>query len=259
MHGFTAARIGEPTTHDQEELANEIRTINRSDPSNSEALIERYLEQRLKGVTPAERLALLEKLARKFEGVSPEMKPGLRLESEEFSRLFTLLLGKRISVADLPSAELSEKLAQSLNTVFDTLNQIISVIHSTLLGQRAELETIRQIIGSHIEGEAGDNSLKNYLDQIQEAFLVAHRAFKQAAHIKVSEILSELDPDNIATSTDLGLKFGPLRKAELFDIYREKFQTCKRWFESGRLDEELLREFEKVCQKLYKMGTRRTQ
>lgn len=242
-----------------EELANEIRAINRSYPSHSEASIEKYLGQRLQGVSPTERMIVLEKLARQFKGFSPEIKLNLGLEPEAFSKLFSLLLGKKISPSDLSSEELLEKLAHSLNTVFDTLNQIISVINTTLLGKKDELETIRQIIGSDLKEEGEKTSLQSYLNQIQEAFLVAHKAFQQAAQTKLGQILSVLDPDNIAAAKEGGLKFGLFRKAELFDIYQEKFQGCKDWFESGRLMGELLREFENVGQKLYKKETGGTQ
>ena len=52
------------------------------------------------------------------------------------------------------SPEWPDKLARSLNTLFDTLNQIIGVIHTTFLGQKGEMETIRLIIGSALKGEA---------------------------------------------------------------------------------------------------------
>lgn len=241
-----------------QELAEEIRAIDRSSIPDVQASVEQHLQQRLESLPLKERLLLLEKLVRHFEDLSPEAnKAGPELQSEEFSRLVSLLLGRKISLSDLSSVELSQKLAESLNTVFDTLNQIVAVINATLLGQREEQETIRQIIGLHIGGEAGDNSLQNYLDQIRDAFLTAHKAFRQAAESLVREMLAELDPDKIRTSTEGHLKFGPLRKAELFDIYSEKFRTIKTLFESGHLMEEFLREFEKVCQKLYKMETRR--
>jgi hypothetical protein len=239
-----------------EELVNGLRKIGQSSPPDLQASIEAYLGDKVQPVRQDERLELLEKLARQFE-TSPEEKTGLPLLSEESSRLVSLLLGKQISVTDLSSAELSQKLAQSLNTVFDTLNEIIGVINTTLLGQRAEQETIRQIIGLHIGGGGGENSLQNYLDQIRDAFLTAHRAFRQATETLVREILTQLDPDTINASTEKHLKFGALRKAELFDTYSEKFQVVKAWYQSGRLMGEFLREFEKVCQKLYRTETRR--
>ena len=234
-----------------QELAEGLRALGQSNPSDLQAAIEGYLGDKLRLVGQGERLALLERLARQFD-TSTERKAGFQLASEESSKLASLLLGKQISISDLCSAELSEKLVQSLNTVFNTLNEIIGVINTTLLGHRAEQETIRQIIGMHIGGGAGDNSLQNYLDQIRDAFLTAHKAFRQATEGLLREMLTELNPERIEASTNKGLRFGPLRKAELFDRYKDKFRTIKEGLESGRLMEEFLREFEKICQKLYK-------
>ncbi len=236
-----------------EELANEIRSIKRSDTLNVEAAVEKYLEYRLGGVSVTERLVLLEKLIQQFKSVTPQITSDTVLESEKFSELLSRLLGKKISVEDFSSETHIEKMAQALNTVFDTVNKIVNVIHSTLLGQKIELETIRHIMYSQIEGEGGVISLQGYLDQIQKAFLVAHEAFKQAATNKMGQILTELDPDHIYAKSGSGLRLGFLRKAELFGMYKEKFQTCRAYFESGRLMEELLREFENVCGKLYKI------
>jgi hypothetical protein len=240
-----------------QELADRIRAMHRPGAPDQQALLEAYLERELEALPTAERLVVLDELVRQFGHVTLDEKAKPELQSEEFSRLVSLLLGKKISIADLSSAELSRKLAQSLNTVFDTLNQIVAVINATLLGHREEQETIRQIIGLHIGGEAGDNSLQNYLDQVREAFLTAHKAFRQAAGSLMREMLTELDPEKMRASADSHLKFGPLRKAELFDLYSEKFRKIKALFESGRLMEEFLREFEKTCQKLYKTETRR--
>jgi hypothetical protein len=235
-----------------EELVKEIRTINRSGATDIEVLIEQYLEHRLQGVSTSERPAIIENLVRQFKAGSTEAASALRVESRELSRLFSLLLGKKVSVEDFSSEEISDKLASALSTVFDTLNRIISVIHSTLLGQKAEIETIRHIIGSQLEGERGTSSLQEYLDQIQEAFLVAHKSFQSASRNKIEQILSELDPEKIASSVNAGLKFGPLKKAEIFEAYKEKYTAIRTWLDSGRLMTELLREFEKNCQKTYK-------
>ncbi|HVN24662.1 MAG TPA: type VI secretion system-associated FHA domain protein [Syntrophorhabdales bacterium] len=238
-----------------EELAEKLRALSRSSAS-LDASIEEYLDDKLRHVGSAERLGLLEKLVTRFDK-SSEPKTGLSLPSEESSRLLSLLLGKQISISDLSYEELSEKLAQSLNTVFNTLNQIISVINTTLLGHGAEQETIRQIIGMHIGSGGGDNSLQNYLDQIQEAFLTAHKAFSQATGELIRELLNELDPARIEASLEKSLKFGPLRKAELFDSYKDRFGVVKEGLDSGRLMERFLREFERICQRLYKTEPRR--
>lgn len=234
------------------ELAREIRTIYKSDLSNAEIRIETHIGERLRGYPPDQRLAIFKKLSDQFTRVSPEIHPKQTNESEEFSRLFPLLLGKKISLQDFSSSEISEKLASSLNTIFDMLNEIVGVINTTLLGKKDQLETIRQIIGSDLESEVETGSLQKYLEQIKKAFLVAHKAFRQATQTKISEIFDELDPDRISALAGGGLKFGPLRKAELYEIYREKFGRCKSFFESGHLIEEFTREFEKNCEKLYK-------
>jgi hypothetical protein len=242
-----------------ERLADEIRALYQSNFPKAETSIETYIQQNLKGFSTVEKKDLLEKLIHQFENNRIKVHPDLDFESKEFLRLFSLLLGKRISSVDLSRTEVLERLAHSLNTIFNTLNQIIGVIQTTLLGKKTEFdETIRHIIGSDLEGSAGTISLQGYLDQIQEAFLVSHQAFKEAAQTKVGEILKELNPDHIEATTGGGLKFGPLRKAELYEIYKEKFQTCKTWTESGRFIEELLREFEKKCQKRYKAEKRGT-
>lgn len=234
-----------------ERLTPEIRTIYQSDSLRAESLIEAYLEQVWKGSSGAEKIALLEALLHQFEDASPRISPELDLESKEFVRLFSLLFGEKISVPELSPSELMEKLALSLNTIFDTLNEIIRVIDHTLLGKKPELETIRHIIGSHLEGEKRGDSLQSYLSRIQESFLIAHKAFQEAAHTRVAEILKELRPESFESELAGGLKFGPFRKAELFEMYREKFQKFQKWTDSDRFKEELLREFEKTCQKIY--------
>ncbi|MCD4786772.1 MAG: hypothetical protein K8R09_00970, partial [Desulfobacterales bacterium] len=85
----------------------------------------------------------------------------------------------------------------------------------------------------------------------EKAFLIAHQAFKEAAHTEVGEILHELEPDQIKTAGSGGFKFGPFQKAEFFEVYEKKFYTCKKWFDSGRFMEKFLREFEKNSQKLF--------
>ena len=67
----------------------------------------------------------------------------------------------------------------------------------------------------------------------------------------MKEILAELEPDRIAASTRGGLRFGSLRKAEQFELYAQKYDAFKKWVDSGRYIEEVLREFEKNCQKIF--------
>ena len=231
-------------------LADEIRQIYEADRSQAEVAIETYLAQRLQAFSPDERLAFLERLIGKFDTGAPGICGGTELEEEVLSKLFSLLLGREVSQADLSSTELLERLAASLNTIFDTLNELVSVINATLQGRSSGEETIRQVIGFHLEGERESQSLEDYIGQIKKAFLTAQQAFKKAAQTTVTEILHELDPEGIETSGGGGLKFGPLRKAAFFELYEERYHKCRKWLESGRCMEEFLREFEKNCQKL---------
>jgi hypothetical protein len=232
-------------------LAEAINERYMSDATNAETVIEAYLDEQMEGLSAQEQLAVLEKLAAQFKGMGPQNPHAPRLEPEIFSRICSLLLGRGITEVGWSSEELLERLAGSLNTIFDMLNQLVIVIHKTLLGKAPELETIRHVIGSELEGESQSDSLEEYLDQIKKAFLVAHKAFQQSMNTKVKEVIVELDPDRIAATVVAGLKFGPLRKAELFAVYQEKFLKLKKWFESGRFMEDLLREFERNCRKLY--------
>ena len=243
-----------------ERLSDKIRAIYSADNAKAETMIGAYIEEKLKGYSHLDRLAVVEELMHKFEATGHETgSHGSRTGQKGISELLSLVVGKDIPLENLSDKELMEKLSLSLNTIFDSLNQIIRVINTTLLGERVELETIRQIIGTGFEDKETHDTLQDYLDQIQEAFLVAHKAFQEAAGARTSRILEELDPDRISGETGKGLRFGPLRKAGSFDLYTEKFRAVRKWHESGRSTEELLREFEKICQKLYKRKARSTQ
>ncbi len=249
-----------PRTNHIETMSKEIRIIYNSDISNAETLIGTYLEQRLREYPTGNRLDFLRELSQEFRSFIPKQKTTQIFGQEELSRLFSLLLGRNVSTTDLSTADTMQKLVNSLNTVFDTINQIISVMNNKLFGKEAQYDkTIRAIIGSNLEMVDPldtHDSLQSYLDQIQNAFLVAHQAFQQAAQTRVRKMLEELDPERITASSKKGYKFGPFRKAELFEVYQEKFKECRSWFEAGCFTDELLREFEKTCQKSYKVKTR---
>jgi hypothetical protein len=232
-------------------LAGEIRDIYCSNDSDKNISVEKYLEERLEPFPMQERLQLLEHLLQQFQSDVPQVAFNASIDSDLLSKLISLLLGKRSKDVDFSSEELMEKLANSLNTVFDSLNELVNSIHATLMGKRPENETIRFFIGSHL-GEQGEaKSIESYLDQIKEAFSIAHQAFKDAAYTKMKEIMAELEPNRLSDEVEGGMKFGPLRKAQLFDIYTEKYRTLTNWLESGLLMEALLREFERISQRLY--------
>lgn len=236
---------------DLDQLAKQIRKIHASDRLRAEDRIEEFLESSLAGVSSDEKMRIVEELASRFEANRVYFADDVTVDPQILTRVFSLLLGKKVSQADLSSAELLQRLADSLNTIFNMLNQLVSVINMTFLGQHEGIETIRQVIGFHLEGENQSRSLESYLGQINKAFLTAQQAFKIAAEKKVREILVELDPERIAASAGGGFKLGRLRKAESFDLYTNKFKAFKGWLESGRFMEELLREFENNCQKLF--------
>ena len=229
-------------------IIDEIRHIYAADHFKAEAGIERYLEKRLRTLPVNKKIALLKKLAKEYNDSPATDGINSTTEEEILSRLFSLVLGGKVAKVDISSAELLQRLAESLNTIFDKLNQLVGLINSTFQGQTSGEETIRQVIGFHLESEEQLKSLESYLGQINNAFLLTREAFKKAATKTVSSILSELDPDRIDQATESGLKFGPLRKAELFEIYENKYKICRDWFESGRFIESFLREFEKNCQ-----------
>ena len=239
-------------------LMESVRDAYRSDPAGAAERIERILGEKLAGASPEERVAALREIRGRCGSSGSPRRPSLPTVdvAREWARLSSLLLGDRVDVASVPPGELPEKLAASLNTVFDSLNEIVGGINATLLGKKEELETIRFIIGSDLGGKRSSGSLQEYLDRIQEAFAVAHKAFQEAAEKKTTELLDELSPENISSKAEGGLKFGPMRKAELWDIYEERFRAVRKALETGRLREALLREFERSCQRMYKTERR---
>ena len=232
------------------QLANDIREIHASDRLQAEALVETYLEKQMHELSGREKTRLLKELTFVFNRADSDTSSGTNLREEVFSQLFSLLLGRKDSQVDLSSPELLERLAESLNTIFDTLNKLVSVINDSLFGEHAGEETIRKVLCFELEREKESKSLDSYLGQISKAFLIAQQAFKKAAYTRVREILIEMDPCRIASVSGGGLRLGPLRKAESFEIYEERYNKVKKWFESGRFMEELLREFENNCQEL---------
>ncbi|RLB95983.1 MAG: hypothetical protein DRH90_25030, partial [Deltaproteobacteria bacterium] len=162
---------------DHEQLLVEIENLYASAPSSAEKLIEAYLENRLSSLEATERLTCLKKLtAETGQGQQKAAAPAVG-QVESLSRLFSLLLSKTVSVADLTSGEMTDRLLDSFNTVFDNLNRLIGSINTTLFGEGAGDKTIRHMIGEHIDGDAEKKSLESYIGQIDRAFLVTHQAF----------------------------------------------------------------------------------
>ena len=239
--------------------AADIRKLYDAQPERAAQAIESHIDGYVKKDDPEEKIAFIRELMRLFDASSGARTTSVARnepaesshQNEKLLRLFSRLFGESLTKVDLSSEEHLEKLGQSLNTIFNSINQIIGVIHSTLLGEKPETETIRHIIGTGVESKGGTDSLRAHLDQIQKAFLIAHKAYQEATANKVRQILDEMSPEKLSEGMEGSLKFGPLKKAELYENYKEKHALCKKWFESGRLMDELLRDFEKNCQKLY--------
>ncbi len=240
-----------------EELERGVRELAASDRSSLAGKIEQYLEESLEALPTEGRISVIEEIARRFEVSGREQNGVHQLAPEDFTRLASLLLGKRINAGDLTSAELSEKLALSVNTVFDILNRIIAVIQTSVAGREEGEETIRIIIGSQIEGQGGEKSLQNYLGHIEDAFFAAHKAAVAAAEEMVDRLLVGLDPDGMASSAGPSMKLWPLSDGKLFGIYKDKYKAVREWRASGRLKDDFLREFEKAYEALYRTETRR--
>jgi hypothetical protein len=229
------------------ELIDEIRAIYAADPGEAAGRIETHLTSRLAGVPEGEARRIMENVSRRLKTVPSSRMSSM--DSELITKVFGLLIGRKVAPEDLSSTELLERLAQSLNTIFNSLNELISVINMTFSGDSdAGDQTIRQFIGFHLEGGDQTQSLENYLGQINRAFLTTQKAFKIAAQNKVEQILKAIDPESVAAERSGGLKLGPLRKAEDFDILKEKIERIRRWYNNGRFMEDFLREFEKNCQ-----------
>ena len=218
-----------------------------SDGDPSADSVEDYLNEQMAGLDNQARINTLQAV---LDRLGNTCQPCLSDETDEevLTHVCSLLLGRKVSMDDLSSSELLEKLAESLNTIFNTLNQLISVINMTFTGEGSPEQTIRQVIGFRLEGEGQGRSLETYLDQISNAFLTAQQSFKEAAYAKVKQVLAVLDPEQVAAEVGKGLKFGPMKKAEMFEIYEERYGKIQKWFNSGRFMEDFLREFEKNCQ-----------
>ena len=230
-----------------DKLAQEIRQIYSSDSRQAEERIAVHMQEQLVALSATEKISILERLTAQFGASPPDSADPAYLDDEVLTRLFSLVLGDKVTRAELSSADLLQRLAESLNTIFDALNKLVAVIDSTLLGKVRGEETIRQVIGFHLEGQDQTKSLESYLGQINKAFLLAQQASKDAASQMVGKILQELDPEKISQEAGRGMKFGPLRKAELYNIFEHEINKCRQWYESGRFMQDLQREFEKNC------------
>jgi hypothetical protein len=234
-----------------QDLARTLRVLYRSNPVEAPSVIEDYLQSSLGDLDPNEMIRTVSSLRDRFlpQAVRGPLEPAK--PDERLAELIWRILGENALSTARSRSESLEALADALNSVFDHLNQLVVTIQSTLLGRSMELETIRQVIRSDIEGGGRSESIQAYLDHIKEAFLIASRAYTVAARKEIEKILHQLDPEQLSQSANQGLKFGFMRKGEVFEIYQEKFNQFRRWFQSERFSEDFAREFEKTCRKIY--------
>lgn len=234
-----------------EKLKDRVLQIYMENGDQSEEPLEQFLNDALENLDTDHRMVVLDRLIDRLEEPFQEGAfPGpAGIDDHVLARVIKLLLGRDISKVDLSSDELLESLAESINTVFESLNQLISVINTTLVGKQDPDQTIRQVIGYNIEGSSQARPLEAYIGQIGKAFFEAQEASKKAAHAKVKQILEELDPEKIAAETG-GSPIGPFRRAKCYEVYEHKFEKFRNWFESGRFMESFLREFEKNCRNI---------
>jgi hypothetical protein len=242
-------RMADTIAYDK--LKDRILEIYVEHGDQSEGPLEQFLNEALENLDTDHRMLVLDRL---IDGLEPPVHeaafPGpAAIDDHVLARVIKLLLGRDISKVDLSSDELLESLAESINTVFESLNQLISVINTTLIGKQDPDQTIRQVIGYNIEGSSQARPLETYIGQIGKAFFEAQEASKKAAHAKVKQILEELDPEKIATEAG-GSPIGPFRRAKSYELYEHKYEKFRNWFESGRFMESFLREFEKNCRNI---------
>jgi len=234
------------------QLASELREIYASDPSGAETALEEFLDKQVSDLPVDDRFQLVDTLRAEFDQAVPGGGQGASSDDQAAARLLSLILGREITLSEASSEDIMKRTAESFETIFGSLNDLVRIMNINLLGDVESEETIRAVIGSHLEGDERLPSLEDFIEQFKHTFLVMQKAFKKSSLFVIKKILTEIDPEQISADTGTGLKIGPLRKAELFEIVSEKHDVVKKWLESGRCTEELLREFEKNCQKFSK-------
>lgn len=224
------------------QLADEIRSVYVFNGDQVDKRIEQLLKERLKNLSDSQGLTILKKLISEFDNTPHSCADDFILEDGIMSQICSLLLGKDVSRTNLSSTELLQRLTECLNTIFDSLDQLIKVINKTLFGEGLGKQGTRTIIGYSPE------SLEGHLGQINKAFSIAMRAFEKTIKIKVEQILQAIDPDQISAERDGWLNIPPFQKAENYEIFEEKYREIKKWFESEKFIEDFRREFENNCQ-----------
>jgi len=226
-------------------LVDELKRVYSRDPQNGALLIEEFLTEKLSGFSQEQKLAILKNIRSFFPSHNTEN--GFNA-SQLMPLLSSFILGESLSDGEISPEELADKMISALNKLFETLNEVMSVINNVIIGQDLQLATIRQVLGKCMDGD--NESLDAYLHRIKEVFLVAYEAFQKSSEVQIAKLLKELDPMQLEEELSTNLKFGALRKAALYEIYCDKFKKCEEWFNSARFKQDLLREFENKCQEI---------
>lgn len=236
-----------------DQLTAEIRDTYLADEANAVTNLEARLGETFIDCSSGERNDFLKQLIAVFSQSSVGDSVVLEDSSDAYNKLLTMLLGKEILTKKLPPEEMIKQVAAAVNTVFDSVNTLVGGMNSTLIGSGSSEseETVRMVIRSSMDADEGIGALKKFLDQTGEFFAIALEAYKEAARVKIDEVLDELNPERLEAEFEGKVKFGPLYKAQLYDSYLGKYKTLQNWQRSGLLLEAFMKEFEKNCQILY--------
>lgn len=231
-------------------LAGEIDRLAGDDPAGHAREIEELLARSLAHLDDGRRIALLERLERSF--CAPEARPvgaGQALGAPT-KDVVGLIVGRDVDVVSLAPEEILERLSDALQRVFAELNEIVGLIETTLGGAGGLDETIRGIVGAEISGGTPGATIEDFLGRIRKAFLISKNASQEAARTVAGHIIKELDPASVQAETS-GLAIGPLRKAQAFEAFEERYARVRKWFDSERFMLDFSRQFEKNCRKAF--------
>lgn len=236
-----------------DQLTAELRDTYLADEANAVTNVEARLGETFSTCSAEERSDFLKKLIAVFNQSPVGNSVVSEASSDEYNKLLTMLLGKEILTKKLPPEEMIQQVAAAVNTVFDSVNTLVGGMNSTLIGSGSSEseETVRMVIRSSMDADEGIGALKKFLDQTGDFFAIALKAYKEAARVKIDEVLDELNPERLEAEFEGKVKFGPLYKAQLYECYLGKYKTLQNWQRSGLLLEAFMKEFEKNCQILY--------
>jgi len=235
-------------------LEAEIKKIQHSSPDSSEKRIAEYLESSLKTYSPEQQIAVIDGLIDRFASADDwQETPSVSSQHSAGKSTLLAILGESENESlDLSQEELDRRINTAFETIFAQLNEITIGITASFSDQPPAQPTIQKALMAYIAGTDSLEELKSHLAIVKNVFALTHQAFTQAVGNKIKEILDELDPEQIDDLNNSGgLNFGAFQKAKKFDMLKQKHQTLSRWFDSGLLNEALLKEFERIYQKLY--------